>query len=236
MVFGFIFNPLKISGLWQIRVCFKAERDKNFGAKSPGTPINIEKFWRKKMSKKRYTYNYSNINVRVIVAKRFRKFSKKIAKSHTEALTAMLDFFEWHNYSPNQRFAKDINAGVELNRKRIEAHIAISKSIEKAQNVPLTAMETMLRSLFEEDSKKIDLKAIEAEISKERKSKTKEKKSSVPRIKHDRTVRKLAAIKERLQYVLDQIEPVSNRFGKDFLKIGITREELARFKQALKES
>lgn len=53
----------------------------------------------------------------------------------------MLDFFEWHSFSPYQRFAKDINAGVELNRKRIEAHIAISKSIEKAQNIPLTTME-----------------------------------------------------------------------------------------------
>ena len=56
------------------------------------------------------------------------------------------------------------------------------------------------------------------------------------RIKYDRAMRKLEEIKERLQYVLNQIEPVSNRFGKDFLKIEITPEEWARFKQMLKDS
>ncbi|WP_276391500.1 BfmA/BtgA family mobilization protein [Eudoraea chungangensis] len=186
--------------------------------------------------KNKYRYDYLALNLRAKVVVRFRAFSKKVARSHAETLTAMMDFFEWHNYSPHQRFAKDLSAGQELNRKRIEAHIAISKSIEKAHNIPLTNIETMLKSLFEEENKKIDLKAIEAEISKEKTSKTKQKNTSVSKIKYDRTNRKLLEIKERLQYVLDKIEPVSNRFGKDFLKIEITREELARFKQMAKDS
>lgn len=186
--------------------------------------------------KNKYNYDYLAICLQSVVVKRFRIYAKKIARSQSDALSAMLDFFEWHNYSPHQRFAKDLSAGQELNRKRIEAHIAISKSIEKAHNIPLTNIETMLKSLFEEENKKIDLKAIEAEISKEKASKTKQKNTSVSKIKYDRTNRKLLEIKERLQYVLDKIEPVSNRFGKDFLKIQITREELARFKQMAKDS
>ena len=55
-------------------------------------------------------------------------------------------------------------------------------------------------------------------------------------MKYDRANQKLSEIKDRLQYVLDKVEPVSNRFGKDFLKIEITREELARFKRALKDA
>ncbi|MFS4493529.1 BfmA/BtgA family mobilization protein [Maribacter sp. 2308TA10-17] len=187
------------------------------------------------MRKKKYTYDYANINVRAAVAKRFRDFSKKVARSHAEALIAMMDFFEWHNYSPYQRFAKDLSAGQELNRKRIEASIAISKSIEKAQNIPLTNIETMLRSLFEEEQKMYQPQLLEAKKTDADAAQTRKEKTSVSKIKYDRANRKLSEIKDRLQYVLDKIEPVSNRFGKDFLKIEITTEELARFKQALKD-
>lgn len=150
-------------------------------------------------------------------------------------MDAMIDFFEWHNYSPNQRFSKDLGAGQELNRKRIEAGIAISKSIEKAQNIPLTNIETMLRSLFEEEQVALDLRTLETRTPDLETAKTKKEKTTVSRIKFDRTNRKLIEIKERLRYVLDQIEPVNNRFGKDFLKIEITPEEWARFKQMLKD-
>ena len=187
------------------------------------------------MEKKKYTYDYANINVRAEVAKRFRAFSKKIARSHAEAMTVMIDFFEWHNYSPHQRFSKDLSVGQEVNRKRIEASIAISKSIEKAQNIPLTNIETMLRSLFEEEQKVFEPKLLEVEKSSSDTSENTKEKSTVSKIKYDRANRKLVEIKDRLQYVLDKVEPVSNRFGKDFLKIEITSEELARFKQTLKD-
>jgi len=183
------------------------------------------------MAKKKYSYDYANINVRAKVARRFRKFSRKVARTHAATLTAMMDFFEWHNYCPHQRFAKDLSAGQELNRKRIEAHIAISKSIEKAHNIPLTNIEMMLKSLFEEEQNSNDYKTeLEAQITEPDAVKTKKEKTTVSRIKYDRTNRKLDELKDRLQYVLDQIEPVTNRFGKDFLKIEITREEWARFK------
>ncbi|WP_350292668.1 BfmA/BtgA family mobilization protein [uncultured Croceitalea sp.] len=185
--------------------------------------------------KKTYSYQYDNITLKTKVGIRFRRFSKKIARNHSDTINTILDFFEWHNYSPHQRFAKDINASVELNRKRIEAHIAISKSIEKAHNIPLTTIETMLKSLFQEELKMDEIPLKDLEVIQPNDSKSKKEKTTVSKIKHDRTQRKLNEVKERLHYVLNQIEPVSNRFGKDFLKIEITREEWARFKQLAKE-
>ena len=186
--------------------------------------------------KGKYNYDYLAICLQSAVVKRFRIYTKKIARSQSDALSAMIDFFEWHNYSPYQRFAKDIIAGQEVNRKRIEAGIAISKAIEKSQNIPLFNIETMLKSLFQEENKTYDPKLLEVEKLDSDTAKIKKEKTTVSRMKYDRANQKLSEIKDRLQYVLDKVEPVSNRFGKDFLKIEITREELARFKRALKDA
>lgn len=88
-------------------------------------------------------YDFSAINIKKKVAVRFRKFSKEISKSNTEALAAMLNFFDWNDLSPND------NLGVKNERtnKRINAVIAILKNIEKHQTKPMTAM---LQTLFEE--------------------------------------------------------------------------------------
>ncbi|MBS9462911.1 hypothetical protein KIM67_10845 [Flagellimonas sp. 389] len=88
-------------------------------------------------------YQFSAINVKKKVAIRFRKFSKEISKSNTEALEAMLNFFDWNDLSPSD------NLGVKNERtnKRINAVIAILKNIEKYQTKPTA---TMLQTLFEE--------------------------------------------------------------------------------------
>ena len=186
--------------------------------------------------KNKYRYDYLALNLRAKVVIRFRTFSKKVARSHAETLTAMMDFFEWHNYSPHQRFGKNVIAGQKKNRKRIEAVIAIIKSVEKSQNIPIMNIETMLKSLFKEEIKKYAPQMLESKPVAKPTLKTKAKKTSVSRIDYDRSQEKLSETKDRLRYVLDKIELVSNRFGKDFLKIEITREELARFKRGLKDS
>lgn len=90
-------------------------------------------------------YSFSAISIKKEVASRFRKFSKQISKSNTEALEAMLNFFDWNELSP------DDNLGVKNdgNKKRINAVIAILKNIEKHQTKPTAAM---LKTLFEEVS------------------------------------------------------------------------------------
>ncbi len=177
---------------------------------------------------------FFTIRFRRRTAERFKIFSKRVSKSYSESLDAMMDFFEWHGYMPNQRFGKDILAGQEKNRKRIEAGISISKAIEKSQNIPLINIETMLKSLFLEEKKTYKPKLIEAEKHDSPTPKTQKEKTTVSRIKYDWTNRKLSETQDRMKYLLDKIELVSNRFGRDYLKIEITREELARFKQVLK--
>ncbi|MGB5609825.1 BfmA/BtgA family mobilization protein [Eudoraea sp.] len=211
-----------------------AELNEYFGTKSLETPEKIEKFWHKTMKNKKYIYDYANINVRAEVVRRFRAFSKKVAHSHAETLTAMMDFFEWHNYSPYQRFGKDVIAGQKKNRQRIDAVIAIIKSVEKSQNIPLINIETMLKSLFQGEVKKYEPKLIEPKPGDSKKSINQKERTTISRMEHDRANTKLTETKDRLRYVLERVELVSNRFGKDFLKIEITREELARFKQSLK--
>ena len=193
-------------------------------------PELTEKVYRKMKKKKTYSYQYYNLTLQVNVAKRFRRFSKKIASTHSETLVAILDFFEWHGYTPYQRFGQDIIEGQRKNRKRIEAVIAIIKDIEKNHNKPTTAM---LQSLFQgvvekeepvrkeklfKDKPKVEIKQIETTVSK---------------IVHERTVLKLEETRKGFRYVLDHIEPVSNRFGKDYLKLELSQQEILRIKREL---
>lgn len=186
------------------------------------------------MIKKSNNFHFSAISIKDVVASRFRVFSKRIAKTHTETLTLIMDFFEWHGFYPSDRYEKSVIKELLKNRKRTEASIAISKSIEKSQNIPLTNIETMLKSLFQEEVKKYAPKLIDTKCLDKSKSKISKEKKGVSQIEFDRTKDKLIETKDRLRYILEQIEPIKNRFGKDYLRINIPREQLARFKQALK--
>lgn len=93
-----------------------------------------------------------------------------------------------------------------------------------------------MKSLFKEEHKIDAARLGEIQNSTLDSAKSKKEKTTVSRLKYNRLNRKLIETKEQLHYVLHQIEPVSNRFGKDFLKIEITREEWARFKQIFKDS
>jgi hypothetical protein len=46
--------------------------------------------------------------LRFPVAVRFRAFSKKIARSHTDTLLAIMTFFEWHGFLLSDRFGQSI--------------------------------------------------------------------------------------------------------------------------------
>ena len=95
--------------------------------------------------KDKYEYDYSAINLKRHVVKRFRKLSRKFAKPQSETLDAMVDFFEWHGFSPFDKKEPSLLIELLKNRKRTEAVIAIIKDIEKNHDKPTTAM---LQSLF----------------------------------------------------------------------------------------
>jgi len=180
--------------------------------------------------KNKYHYNYLALNLRAKVVVRFRKFSKKIARSQSDALVAMMDFFEWHGFYPSDRFERSFIAEILKNRKRTEAVIAIIKDIEKYNDKPNTAM---LQLLFEGVAEK------EEPVRKEKlfRNKTKEEEqieeTTVPKVVHERTQLKLREVKKDFGHVLDNIQLVNNRFGKDYLKLELSRQEFIRIKREL---
>jgi len=197
-----------------------------------GTLENIKKVWRKMKVKGKYTYKYSTVNFRISVAKRFRLFSKKTAKSHSKTLSIIMDFFEWHGFLPSDRFEKSIVQEIAKNRKRTDATIAILKSIEKEQTKPTNAM---LLSLFEENLKqeKKEPALIEKKFAhKSLKNKPIED-TTVPKIRYDRLTEKMNTIKRDFSDVLDKVQTVKSSFGKNYLKLELTESELIKLKRTL---
>ncbi len=182
------------------------------------------------MAKKKYTYQYACINVRLKIAKRFRAYSKRTASTHAETLTAMMDFFEWHGYTPYQRFGQDIIEGQKKNRKRIEAVIAIIKDIEKNHDKPTTAM---LQSLFQGVVEKEEPMRKEKLFKDKTRPEKKQIQTTVSKIVHERTQLKLEELRKGFGYVLDRVELVSNRFGNDYFKLKLSQQEFLRIKREL---
>ena len=187
--------------------------------------------------KGKYKYHYSTVNLRLSVAKRFRAFSKEIAKSHSEAISIMIDFFEWHGFSPSKRFSKSIAHEILKNRertetsiKRIEAAIAIIRNIEVNQTKPNNAM---LLSLFGECLKQEEPMKVERKfmnISTEEK----QIEATVPETQYERLEDKMNSVKKDFSYVLDHVKPVKSTFGKDYFRLELTEEELVRFRRIYK--
>jgi len=92
-------------------------------------------------------FDFSAVSLKRSVAVRFRIFSKKIAPSHSETLSVMMDFFENNSLSPHDDVGPNM-IHLEKNLKsRINGLIAIIRDIEKNQTKPTVAM---LHLLFEQ--------------------------------------------------------------------------------------
>ena len=181
--------------------------------------------------KNKYDYDYLALNIKASVVKRFRKFSKKIARSQSETLDALVDFFEWHGISPFRQFGSQISNEEGKTRKRIDAVIAIIKNIEKNQTKPTTAM---LQSLFEEKITDEEPEMMEKKFIDKTQEEKKIEDTTVPRIRYERLGDKLLSVKEDFEYVLGNVNLVKNSFGKDYFKLELTEGELEKFKRTIK--
>ena len=185
--------------------------------------------------KGKYTYSYSTINLQSQVAKRFRHFSKKIAPSHSETLMKIMDFFEWHGLTSFDEFAQNLLEEILNNRKRTEksikrteAAIAIIRDIEITQTRPNNAM---LLSLFGENLKQQEPVRREKKFIEKSKPPQKEIDITVPKIRYERLQDEMKDLSQDLHYVLGKARLVKSRFGKPYLKLEISRSELARYKR-----
>lgn len=89
---------------------------------------------------------YRTLHIHATTAQRFRTFSKAHFNSQTEALEAMLEFFEINEISPKEDLGPTGRRIEAIVKKRINAVIAIIRDIEKTQTKPTLAL---LETLFQ---------------------------------------------------------------------------------------
>lgn len=175
---------------------------------------------------------FSAINIKIAVADRFRHFSKKTAKSHTETLIAVMDFFEWHGFVPTDRLGQSLLQEILNNRKltetsikRTEASIAIIRDIEIKQTKPtLAILEALLEQKVIQERPKVEPHPPKKEPPIE---------ISVPKIRYERLRDKMAMLQRESQYVVEHTTLVKPSFGKPYLRLDITEGELENYKRTL---
>ena len=80
---------------------------------------------------------FSNIWFKAKTAARFQRYSRSIARTHTDALEAMLDFFEDNGVSPKESLRPKINTLENLIQKQVNGLGAIINILEKTQTQPI---------------------------------------------------------------------------------------------------
>ncbi|HEA30711.1 MAG TPA: hypothetical protein ENH91_12110 [Leeuwenhoekiella sp.] len=99
-------------------------------------------------------------------AKRFQEFSKSHFKTHTEAMSTILDFFLYNEISPNEKLGPTGRTIEAKLLKRINAVIAIMRDMEKTQTKPTVAM---IESLFQTEEPRKKPLILEKKIVEEKK-------------------------------------------------------------------
>lgn len=187
------------------------------------------------------TYEFSGVNFKKKTAVRFRAFSKTISLSNTDAMEAMLDFFKVHQISPLDSIDGSLSS-IEIRIKRRISHaIAIIKDIEKSQTLPTVAM---LQSLFEQqleqegdnDDFDDDFEFIEKKFENTEEAEQWLEETTIPKIRYERLEEKMERLKADFSYVLSKVKVVKSNFGKDYLKLELTPEEVEKYKRSIKNS
>tara|TARA_Y100001935_G_C17052672_1_gene382791 strand:- start:169 stop:642 length:474 start_codon:yes stop_codon:yes gene_type:complete len=93
-----------------------------------------------KMDRKYKNEGFSNLKIKKSEFERFRKFSRRLGKSNSMTLSLMLDFFERFKISPEEDIGDNMVTLEKRLGKRINALIAILKSIERTQTLPTFAI------------------------------------------------------------------------------------------------
>lgn len=110
---------------------------------------------------------FHTLKIKRSVAKKFRRFSKKMSQSQSMTLQLMLDFFEHNGVSPNESLGPQMQTLETLIKKRINGVIAIMKDIEKNQTKPTVAM---LQALFEQAPQENKALLVEKKVLLEKKT------------------------------------------------------------------
>lgn len=172
-------------------------------------------------------YGFSAISIKVKVASRFRKFSKRVARSHTDTLETMMNFFDWNELSPNESLGANMKTMENRLKKRINALVAIVRDIEKNQTKPTNAM---LQLLFQDspDHNEPQEELFEFE---QQELITENEELTYYRNRYEGIQQKYETLKDDLEKIMDKTNYVKGSFGGGYLKLELTKEEFENFKQ-----
>ncbi len=179
--------------------------------------------------------NFYTIRFKRATARRFKSFSKKVSKSYSVSMELIIDFFEWHGFSPSERFEKSLGRELVNNRKRTEAAIAIIRVIEKQQTKPTMAM---LQLLFEHSPQKTKKPKL-VEVRDKDTPKTDEFfKSAFETIelerRHTELLRQYGETQNDLNDLIQKVQVIKGGFGKTRLQLDMNLKEFEALKATYK--
>tara|TARA_R110002012_G_scaffold286348_1_gene477890 strand:+ start:435 stop:1019 length:585 start_codon:yes stop_codon:yes gene_type:complete len=168
------------------------------------------------------TGGYSNITVKKETAIRFRTYSKRFNKSHSEVLEGMIRHFKENQLDPFGEGTKIIVDSIKkLERqmmKKFDRIIAIIKNMEKTSIRPTYEMMLILYEAYVKDGRKPKPEPVQIQ---EERMDFLEPRNTIPKVEHDRMLLEFESYKKRCNEILDNVEKVEPMMGKPYLKINM---------------
>ncbi|MBW8243164.1 hypothetical protein K1F50_10160 [Muricauda oceani] len=165
---------------------------------------------------------YSNITIKKETVTRFRTYSKKFNRSHSDVLDAMIQYFKENNLDPFGEGTKIILDSIKKLEvkmmKKFDRLIAIIKNMEKTSIRPTYEMMLILYEAYVKDGRKPKSRPIQF---KEEQKNFLEPKNTVPKTEHDRMLLEFNEYKKRCNEILHNVEKVEPMMGKPYLKINM---------------
>ena len=184
---------------------------------------------------KKGTGGYSNITVKKETATRFRSYSKRFNKSHSEVLEGMIQYFKENNLDPFGEGTKVILDSIKkLERqmmKKIDRLIAIIKNMEKTSIRPTYEMMLILYESYVKDGRKPKREPVKLQ---EERMDFLESRNTVPKVEHERILHEFESYKKRCNEIIDNVEKVEPMMGKPYLKINMGMGDYESIKYQLK--
>ena len=163
-----------------------------------------------------------NITVKKETATRFRSYSKKFGKSHSEVLDGMMSYFKDNNLGPFGEGTKIILDSIKKLEhqmmKKFDRLIAIIKNMEKTSIRPTYEMMLILYEAYVKDGRKPKREPVQIQ---EERMDFLEPRNTVLTVEHDRMLQEFNEYRKHCNEILNNVEKVEPMMGKPYIKINM---------------
>ena len=175
---------------------------------------------------------FSAISINRITAERFRKYSKTVAKSHSDTIDMMIDFFEKANITPkSQVIISFIKYKVYLDSR----FDYIEQLLRDQERKYLKPTHDMLKRLFDGVAPKVKEKQqtllLDRNTIRMTKAEWRMEGEVVPIAKYNEAIRGRDEDRKKFREVLRKIAIVEPTFGKPYFRVELEADELERLKR-----